>query len=82
MRQPLNDRRCCPFPIKRALCRCESRELGWKPGSRMFADNSGTASLVTVHPGADGNTPTPPAVSVVTNSLRQAASLLSQWFVS
>jgi len=47
MRQPSTDRRCCPFLIKRALCRCESRELGWKPGSRMFADNSGNASLVT-----------------------------------
>jgi hypothetical protein len=49
MRQPLTDRRRCPFPIKRALCRCESRELGWKPGSRMFADNSGNASLVTAN---------------------------------
>jgi len=47
MRQPLTNRHCCPSPMKRALCRCESRELGWKPGSRMFADNSGNASLVT-----------------------------------
>jgi len=47
MRQPLTNRRSCPSPIKRALCRCESRELGWKLGFRMFADNSGNASLVT-----------------------------------
>jgi hypothetical protein len=47
MRQPSTDRRCCPFLIKRALCRCESRELDWKLRSRMFADKSGNASLVT-----------------------------------